>query len=155
MALHVCQKNRACRTDELSIICSVCLAVENRLTPEKASTMFSVLKLIHFISMGESLPSQCHGLNWSSTHCMTSKLVASTLQRYPLAHTTAATDRCLTSHQSMQELQTLLVQHSVERPPYRHPSQRDSICIHWHVHLSGYGSERSQGQAAMSSHEQP
>jgi len=53
-------------------------AVENRLTPEKASTMFSVLKLIHFISM----------------------------------------DRCLTSHQSMQELQTLLVQHSVERPPY-------------------------------------
>lgn len=54
------------------------MEVENRLTVEKTSTLFSMLKLLHFISM----------------------------------------DRCLTAEQSMQELQKLILQHSVERPPY-------------------------------------
>merc|ERR1711907_56417 len=53
-------------------------AVDNRLTTEKTSTLFSVLKLVHFISM----------------------------------------ERKLTAEQSTQELQKLLIQHAVERPPY-------------------------------------
>jgi len=53
-------------------------AVENKFSTEKTSTLFSVLKLAHFISM----------------------------------------ERCLGADQSIQELQTLLVKHSVERPPH-------------------------------------
>merc|ERR1711988_25034 len=53
-------------------------AVDNRLNTEKTSTLFSILKLVHFLSM----------------------------------------ERKLTAEQSTQELQKLLVQHAVERPPY-------------------------------------
>jgi len=70
-------------------------AVENKFTAEKTSTLFSVLKLTHFTSMG----------------------------------------RCLTADQSMDELKRLLVEHSVERPPYSVGifSSNDIRCITDHV----------------------